>query len=121
MVNPSRAKGTRVESLIVDHLITNGFPHAERRALHGNTDRGDITGTPGIAWELKATKQLELAGFLAEAETARQNTNSEHACVVWKRRQQPAARAAVILTLDDYLTLLRKAGYGQPLEQAVRA
>lgn len=114
MTNPSKQKGTKFESWIVDHLNANGYPTAERRALHGNTDRGDITGTPGLAWELKATKQLDIAQFLREAETARTNSGADIGAVVWKRRQQPAGQSAVILTLDTYLALTRQAGYGTP-------
>ena len=45
--------GTAAESAVVKVLREHGFPHAERRALHGSIDLGDITGTPGLAWEVK--------------------------------------------------------------------
>lgn len=110
-MSASRQKGTRYESLVVEHLHAQGFPHAERRALAGAADKGDVTGTPGLAWECKATKQLELAGFLAEAEVARVNSGAVHGVVVWKRRMKSVGESAVILTLDGYLALLREAGY----------
>jgi hypothetical protein len=47
-VSKSRAKGTSWESAIVTYLIEQGWPHAERRALAGALDKGDITGLPGV-------------------------------------------------------------------------
>lgn len=53
-MNRSKAVGTSAESAVVKALRANGFPHAERRSLRGTLDAGDITGTPGICWEVKA-------------------------------------------------------------------
>ncbi|NAE18288.1 hypothetical protein, partial [Enterococcus hirae] len=52
---PARPRdiGTAAETATVRYLRTAGFPHAERRALRGTHDCGDITGTPGLAWEVK--------------------------------------------------------------------
>lgn len=52
MVRP-RDIGTRAETAAVHVLRERGFPYAERRALRGAQDAGDITGTPGICWEVK--------------------------------------------------------------------
>lgn len=46
--------GTAAETAVVRYLRTAGWPHAERRALRGVQDAGDITGTPGLAWSIKA-------------------------------------------------------------------
>jgi len=46
--------GTAAETAVARWLQNNGWPHAERRALRGSHDAGDITGTPGICWEVKA-------------------------------------------------------------------
>uniref|UniRef100_A8M006 Holliday junction resolvase n=1 Tax=Salinispora arenicola (strain CNS-205) TaxID=391037 RepID=A8M006_SALAI len=45
--------GTRTETAVVRYLQPHGWPHAERRSLRGAHDAGDITGTPGICWEIK--------------------------------------------------------------------
>ena len=47
-MNTSRRKGTAWESALVDYLIGKGWPHAERRALNGCNDKGDIAGLPGV-------------------------------------------------------------------------
>lgn len=48
-----RDVGTDAERAVVRVLRDHGFPHAERRALRGSRDAGDITGTPGVLWEVK--------------------------------------------------------------------
>ena len=42
MTNPSKAKGTAWETAYARCLIDLGFPYAERRALAGAFDMGDI-------------------------------------------------------------------------------
>ena len=111
MTNPSKAKGTRFETDIVTHLNANGYPHAERRALHGNLDKGDIAGIPGIVIEAKATKALNVASQMKETETERQNAKANYGILIWKRPNQPTSQAAAILPLEQLVTLLKEAGY----------
>jgi hypothetical protein len=81
----SRSKdiGTKAETQVVRYLIPNGFPQAERRALRGIRDVGDITGTPGIVWEVKGGEAARQASdnqidlWLAETELERDNAH-EH-------------------------------------------
>lgn len=69
--------GTRFETSVVRYLRVNGFPYAERRALAGAHDLGDITGTLGIAWECKAGKAAysasdgQVEAWLGETESER--------------------------------------------------
>ncbi len=110
MANPSKQRGTRWETDIVAYLNENGYPHAERRALAGNLDKGDITGLgPAIVIEAKATKALSLGEQMKETEAERLNAKADYGVLVWKRRQQPTAKAAVILPLDQFVQLLKAA------------
>lgn len=52
-MNRPKAIGTAAETAVVRFLKANGWPNAERRALRGAADAGDITGTPGVCWEVK--------------------------------------------------------------------
>lgn len=52
-MNRSKQRGTAAETAVVRYLAANGFPHAERRALRGNLDAGDVTGCPGLCVEIK--------------------------------------------------------------------
>lgn len=75
--------GTKAESAVVRYLTDHGFPHAERRALRGINDVGDITGTPGIVWEVKGGEAARTASdnqierWLGETEVERRNAR-EH-------------------------------------------
>lgn len=80
----SKEKGTAAESLVVKYLQSTYWPHAERRALSGGLDKGDITGTPGLAWEVKAAKTLCVPAWLRETETERINAKADYATLVIK-------------------------------------
>lgn len=73
------------ESAVVAYLRMNGFPWAERRALQGSLDQGDVTGTPGLCWEVKyANSGLRLASWIAETEVERVNSRSDFGILVIK-------------------------------------
>ena len=112
-MSPARGKGTAFETLIVRYLQSKGCIHAERRALHGNLDKGDITGTGPLVWECKNHKALDLSGWLRETEQERQNANANHGILVVKRRSygEPGDQYAV-MRLSDLVELLKEAGYG---------
>ncbi|MFF3443589.1 hypothetical protein [Streptosporangium sp. NPDC002721] len=151
MVNKPKARGTATETAVVRALRTLGFPHAERRALAGAYDLGDITGCPGLVWEVKggdAAKTASdglIADWLAETEAERANAGADVGVLVMQRRSIGPSNAhrwwavlrlsdvvrlgsygrhtipadidcPVRLLLADVCTLLRRAGYGQPLD-----
>lgn len=99
MVNKPKAIGTACERAVVRHLVGHGFPNAERPALHGRLDEGDITGTPGVAWEIKGGNAAETASdaqihaWMDEAEAERVNKRADVAVLVLKRRGKGAASA----------------------------
>lgn len=111
----SKAKGTLWESAIVTYLRSNGVPHAERRALAGTLDRGDIAGIPGVVIEAKSAARLDLAGWLAEAECERDNDHATHG-IVWAKRtgKTSAADGYVLMTGAALVQLLTEAGYIAP-------
>lgn len=86
--------GTAAETLVVRYLRDHGFPHAERRALHGNADLGDITGTPGLVWEVKggdAAKTAsdgQIAAWMDETEMERTNAGAAYGFLVVARSRK---------------------------------
>jgi hypothetical protein len=151
-MNKPKRIGTAAESAVTKFLRTNGFPHAERRALTGAYDQGDITGCPGLVFEVKGGEAARTASdgqveaWLAETETERINAGADLGILVMQRRGVGPANAGrwwavmrlgpainnegaiwkpayyqaiqntpVRLLLGDAVTLLRAAGYGQPL------
>lgn len=114
----ARVKGTNAETAVVDFIRLNGFPQAERRALHGDRDLGDITGTPGLCWEVKAGSRLCIPQWLRETEVERLNAHAEMAVLVVKPRGVGALRTGqwwAIKPLEAETLLLRAAGFGEPL------
>jgi hypothetical protein len=108
----NKQRGTSFETLIVRYLQDHGFPHAERRALAGVNDLGDITGTPGVVWECKNHKTLSFSEWLVEAETERANANADVGVVIAKRRGKgDAGEQYAVMTVAALVELLKQAGY----------
>lgn len=103
-------KGTDAERAVVRYLQANGFPHAERRALNGSTDRGDITGCPGICWEVKYRDKMpgdgQLNMWLVETDRERDNAGAEVGVLVVRRHgvgEGHAGRWWAYMRLDSLL------------------
>lgn len=109
MANPSKHKGSRFEKDVVDFLAVNGFPYAERRALEGINDRGDIAGVPGVVLECKATREIDLATAVNEAEREAANAGVDIFAAVIKRRQKPTSEAYAVMPLRKFVELIRDA------------
>lgn len=128
--------GTFAETAVVKAIRPRGFPHAERRALAGTHDLGDIVGTPGIVWEVKGGEAAKSASdgqidkWLAETERERLNAEADMGVLVVQRRGIGAPNAhrwwavfsggpyVLRWYLEDACRTLRKSGYGTPLEDA---
>jgi len=137
-VTRSKDIGTETETAVVRYLQLNGFPYAERRALHGGKDLGDITGTPGIVWEVKGGKAAENAGdgliekWLDEAKVEAANAGVDAYALITKRKGYGATRVGdwwawlpslavlgndeydfpVRVKVSDHLKMLKLWGYG---------
>ena len=141
MVNKPKAIGTAAESAVVKVMQRAGFPHAERRALRGGLDAGDITGIPGVVVEVKGgaaaktASDAQVEDWLAETETERINAKADLAVLVVQRKgvgypnadkwwavvdglhlkAAPPLNAPVRLLFGDVLRWLRANGYGTAL------
>lgn len=111
-MSKSKRKGTGWESAIVAYLRAGGVPMAERRALAGRADRGDVAGIPGVVIEAKAERAVDLAGWLTEAHQERDNDGAAIG-VVWAKRRLKAQPADGYVVMDGqtFVQLLRAAGY----------
>ncbi len=101
-MSASRRTGTAFESAVVTYLAAHGFPYAERRAMRGAYDRGDVAGVPGWAVECKAVRALDLAGWTTEAAQEATNADSRWWAVIVKRRGQSVAQSYVVLSLATW-------------------
>jgi hypothetical protein len=115
MSNPSKQKGTAAETAVVGYLRSRGWLHAERRALSGTQDRGDIAGVVGVTLEVKNCKTIDLAGWLKEAQAEQANNGDHVGAVIAKRRgtTNPADWYA-LMTVRQLCDLLAAAGYRDP-------
>ena len=111
MAKRPRDIGTAAETAVVKALRGHGFPHAERRALHGTQDLGDITGTPYIVWEVKGGEAARAASdgqidlWLAETETERRNARATIGVLVVARRQRNPAKWWAIMDAGTLVCL----------------
>lgn len=108
-----KQKGTRWESAIVTYLRERGWPHAERRALNGAKDQGDVAGIVGIVIEAKDQARHSFAEWLDEANQERDNAHADLA-VVWAHRRGKASPrdGYVVMDGETFTWLLKSAGYG---------
>jgi hypothetical protein len=95
-----------METRVVGYL-QQWWPDAERRALHGNTDRGDVAGIPGLCAEIKACKTMGLAGWVDEAVIEAGNCGPQVMPVVIHRRvrKRDAGEQYVTMRLEDFCRL----------------
>lgn len=132
----SRSKdiGTAHESNCVRWLQANGFMLAERRALAGANDKGDILVCPGVIASCKAGHMAETATFHViqqwanEAYQQMHNGHASHCVVIVKRPNIGAVRFgemwavtrhhytghAQVQTLAAWARMMREDGYGDP-------
>jgi hypothetical protein len=112
-VSASKAKGTAWESAIVAYLREHGAPHAERRALHGNKDMGDISGIPGLVVEAKSAARQDWSTWVDEAEAEAANVAPGTLAAVWAKRRGKTSPGSgyVMLTGYQFVQLLVAAGY----------
>ena len=109
-MNRPKNIGTAVETAVTRYAQGYGFPYAERRALSGSLDRGDINLCPGVIVETKGGAQAETASdaliraWLKETDRQRVNANAAVGVLVTKRRMIGHSRAgdwSAWLTLRD--------------------
>lgn len=114
-MSTSRRKGTTAETIVVNYLRDHGWPYAERRALMGSKDKGDVTGVPGLAVEVKSAVRICIPEWMRETETERVNANADYGLLVVKPKGVGETRIAdwpVLLPLSAVVELLHLAGYG---------
>lgn len=112
LVSKQRAKGTAAETAVVRYLQANGFPYAERRALHGTADKGDITGCGPLVFEVKNHKEFDLSGWMNELMRETDNAQADYGVLVVKRRGHvDAANWYAVMPFEAIVALLKQAGY----------
>lgn len=105
-------RGYATQALVAQALRADGWPYAESTGA-GRTG-ADITGTPGLAFEVKARTGFDPLGALRQA---RANAGGDVPVVILRMNGQGPAAVDEWLAVVDFRTLrqlLRAAGYGTP-------
>jgi hypothetical protein len=137
MTNKPKAIGTAGETGVVRAAKRLGFPHADRQPLRGNQDEGDATLVPGVIVSVKAGKAAKTASIALveqwwdETVGMRERAKADVALLVVARNGYAPARAeywrcfiemdglVVEAPFEKILLLLRRKGWGQPVEQLI--
>lgn len=84
--------GTQHETDIKSWLNANGWPYADRRALSGAADKGDLRLSERIPFVIEAksakstTDRASLGTFVSELEAEVENAQAESGAVIFKKR-----------------------------------
>ncbi len=116
MTNKPKAIGTAAETAVVRYLRANGFAGAERRALAGSSDLGDVTGCGALVIEVKGGRAAEAATppvidrWMAETRTETRNAEADYGLLVVKRIAVSHLRAGQWWAYLDLHTVLELTG-----------
>lgn len=113
MTNRSKNIGTEWESRNVKYAHSKGFLEAQRVALAGSLDRGDIRLCPSVVLECKATRAFALSTAVKEADREAVNAGARWGVACIKRPNYPVAKGYIVMTNDvfyDILNELKKVG-----------
>jgi len=107
----SRRKGANHENAVVSWLRSRGRPHVERRIAGTNSDRGDLTGWPGVVIEAKNCKTFDLAGWVDQLENEIAETGADTGAVIVKRRgTSHIGQCYAVMTFNRWEALMTEAG-----------
>lgn len=123
MTNPPKQKGTWGETHAAKWFRVNGFPGADRKALKGNGDQGDLDLCPGVIAEIKNVKlttgvpaKAQLTKWMAEAEAERANAGASLCPLIVKRPgTQDVGQWFAYLPMEEFVHLQARQGeWGTP-------
>jgi Holliday junction resolvase len=120
-MSKNKAKGTSAETALVNYLKVNGFPLAERKAMQGANDAGDVTGTIGLAWEVKNHRTYKIPAWLEELEVETENAGADFGVLVVKPVGVGITRVEswwAVMPVGELVELVREAGYGDANDAA---
>lgn len=108
----ARQAGARFERVIADALRKHVSEFIDRKVRTGAKDQGDIANLRSahnlkITAELKDVRQMDLSGWLREAEEERENAGDDIALVIAKRRgHADPLRQYVHMEVRDLIALI---------------
>lgn len=111
-MSKAKQKGTAAETAVVKWLKSEGWRYAERRALHGNLDKGDINMGAPVVIEVKDHKTITLAEWMKELKTEIANADVSVGAVIAKKRGTlDVGDWYAVMPASVFVALLKEAGY----------
>lgn len=121
MSNPSKTRGDRFENAVRDYVQGNGFPWTERTRAGYARDWGDLHLEPitrAVIAQCKNHNRLTFPEWLVQLRQQVQRAGARHGVLVVKRRGvSDPGRSLAVMELEQFLVLLREAGYGDQPEE----
>lgn len=117
-MSKAKRKGTLAESAVVDYLRRT-FSMAERRALQGSKDRGDVSGIPKVVIEIKNHASYKLPEWMRETKVEKENDNAELGILIIKPNGIGVSNVQdwwTVVPLETMVKLLKDAGYAKGLQ-----
>ncbi|MFE7744407.1 hypothetical protein [Nocardia sp. NPDC057455] len=123
MTSKQKRRGDDHERAQRDYYRAEGFPHAERTKAGYERDGGDvhldpvIGIAPGVISQCKNVQSPRWSEWISELREQTANARAEVGFLAVKRRGVGAAgEQLAVMPIREYLVLLRRAGYGEPIE-----
>lgn len=123
MTNRNKRIGDDFERLLREYCRANGFPGAERTRAGYERDGGDIHLDPVIGvgpGVIAQAKNWGTPNWTSWTEELRRQVRESRAQVgflaVKRRGVADGGEQLAVMPMREFLFLLRRAGYGQPLE-----
>lgn len=111
-MSKQKAKGTSAETAVVKYLKSTWHIPAERRALTGALDKGDISGIDDVVLEVKNHKTMTLGQWMEELKTEIENADAATGAVIHKRKgTTDVGEWYASMPFYVYIYLLKDAGY----------
>jgi hypothetical protein len=87
MVRRPQDKGREAENFAVSFLKERGWPYMERKRLRGAKDEGDLTGAPGLMFEIKylgARVSPRMAAWMKQVQVQTEHANADFGVLIVK-------------------------------------
>lgn len=125
MSNPNKAKGDSFELAAQKYAQSHGFPWTEKTRAGYARDWADLHLEPvgrAVIAQCKNHNRLTFPEWLVQLRSQVERAGARHGFLVVKRRGvSDPGRSLAVMELEQFLVLLREAGYGDEITETERA
>jgi len=97
----SKQRGTQTETMAVKALRAFGWEEAERRALAGKLDKGDVVNVPLFCLEIKGDRSMRLAAWKAETLQEQENAGEPYCALIVRVERKPVEQWDFYMPLEQ--------------------